>query len=147
MPEQREAVHALVRRHFGATRYLARMEELVDAALAGSDAEHTGIVTLGDDGVPDGLSVFGPLVGARCVTLRALMGDDDASLRALSARVRESCIEVRLAMIVCELPDDPAFHAAARVLEDDGYIEEGRVVDFFADGLAMRVFVWKGAQR
>ena len=145
VPEQREAVHALVRRHFGATQYLARMQELLDVALAGVDDEYTGVVTLGGDGVPDGFTVFGPLAGARCVMLRALVGDDAASLRALSARARESCVEARLKMIVCELPDDPAFQAATRALADDGYTEEGRVEDFFADGLAMRLFVWKGA--
>jgi hypothetical protein len=49
-------------------------------------------------------------------------------------------------MIVCELPDEPAFVLVAEALGESEYLEEGRVPDFVRDGVALRLMVWRASE-
>ena len=44
-------------------------------------------------------------------------------------------------MIICELRDDGQCASASAHLLASGFVEEGRVPDYFADGVALRILV------
>lgn len=44
-------------------------------------------------------------------------------------------------LIYCELPSSPEWGAASRALESWGFVAEGSVGDFVADGVDLRILV------
>lgn len=116
----------LVERQFGGTRYLARLLELCESERVVS--------------VEGGFAVFGEVAGASgVVRLHALLGDDGGALRAAIAIFRKESSAARL--VVCEIPDDAVFTAAADALLESGFVEESRAEGLVCEGIALRFLV------
>lgn len=72
--------------------------------------------------------------------------DEGSGIAALSAAVKElSAGGARL--IVAELPDVPGMRSYAELLTLTGFAEEAYVNDYYADGIGMRIFVARLANR
>jgi len=142
MPEDAGAARAFVAEHFAEGEYCARALELLDSALRFDDPEHMALLAVtGSDAPLVGLVLFGTVAGARAVVkVHGVLGRRDAAVALLEA-VRHASEQSGERMIVCELPDDAPFAAAADALAASGYTEEGRVPDFVRDGVALRLLV------
>ena len=138
----RLAAAALVDRQFGVTRYASRMRELLELALPGTpDAEYTGLVTgtSGADAVA-GLVVFGAVTGAHgVVKVHLLCGGGAQFMRVLLDAVCSTSEGARL--VVCELPDDACCVNTADALAGGGFVTEGVVPDYYAEGIGLRMLV------
>jgi hypothetical protein len=145
MPDDAAIARALVEQHRGGTRYASRVLEILDSALRFDDPEHMALLALDPaSGEPRGLALFGAVAGAlRVVKLHAVLGEELVILLALVDAVRHVAESSGERMIVCELPDDPAFVLVAEALGESEYLEEGRVPDFVRDGVALRLMVWR----
>ena len=136
-----EASRALVTTQFAGTPYFDWIMEQLNGVLAQSDPEREGLVAVsGTDARVIGLVLFGAVAGATGVArIHALVGDAPAALRALIAATLGDA-----RMSVCELADDAPHRAAADALLARGFVEEGRVADFFRDGVALRLLTRMG---
>jgi hypothetical protein len=131
-----------VRLQLAGTRYLARAEEQLDAALQFEDPEYMALLALDDDDAPRALALFGTVAGARqCAKLHALVGADEPALAVLAGSIAQLCDNSGERLIVCELADDAPWERCAAVLLANGYREEGRVPDYVRDGLPLRLLV------
>lgn len=143
MPDDAGSARAFVSGQFAATRYEARALEVLDAALRFDDPEYMALLALGeaDDGIA-GMVLFGAMAGARAVVkVHTLAASNPAPAVALLDAVRSACEHSGERLIVCELPDDVPFVVASIALESAGYAPEGRVADFVADGIALKLMV------
>jgi hypothetical protein len=145
MPEDTDAARATVVDYFRGTPYLARMLEVLDSALRFEDPEFLCLLaTPAESGAPDGLVLFGTVLGARLATkVHAVVAPDPRVQLALLDAVRETCVRSGERLVVCELPHDPPFDVGAVALVASGYREEGRIEDFVRDGVALRLLVWR----
>ena len=142
MPEDAHVARAFVRLQLAGTRYLARLEEQLDAALRFEDPEYMALLALNDDDAMLALTLFGAVAGARqCVKLHAIVGTDSPAMTALAAGIADMCDRSGERLIVCEVPDDAPWAGGAVVLLDNEYREEGRVPDYVRDGVALRLLV------
>jgi hypothetical protein len=143
MPEDAAPARALVTASLGGTRYLARTLEQLDAALQFEDPEFLAVLAERDDAAV-ALALFGTVAGARqCSKLHVLAGGDGDALDALAAGVVQLCEDAGERLVVAELPDDAIFAAAYSALRAAGFREEGRVDDYVADGVGLRLMVWR----
>lgn len=143
MPGHAAAARAVVDASLAGTRYHARTEEQLDAALRFEDPEFLAVLALDVDDVV-ALALFGAVAGAsRCTRLHALVGEDDEALDALAAAVVQVCADSGERLAVCELPDEARFASAHGALAAAGFAEEGRVEDYVADGVALRLLTWR----
>jgi len=145
MPEDARAARDVVAGYFRGTPYLARMLEVLESALGFEDPEFLCLLAARDvSGPPDGLVLFGTVLGARLATkVHAVVAPDPRVQLALLDVVRETCVRSRERLIVCELPHDAPFDVAGVALVASGYREEGRIEDFVRDGVALRLLVWR----
>lgn len=133
-----------------ADRELARVPEgeaassAVESALASVSDEYRALVAE-DAGEVIGVAVYGPVAGAvGTAKLHAILVTAAARMRGVAARICEHLASevaregVRL--LVAELPDTGALRPGASLLERCGWREEARVPDFFADGIALRLY-------
>jgi hypothetical protein len=145
MPEHDAVARALAQAQLAGTRYLARTLEQLDAALQFEDPEYLAVIAE-HDGDVTALALFGTVAGAsQCSKLHALVGNDGDALDALAAGVAALCADAGERLLVAELPDDAIFAAAYSALRAGGFAEEGRVDDYVADGVGLRILVWRGA--
>ena len=145
MPEDAASARALVEAAFTGTRYLARMREVLEAALQFDDPEYLALLANAPSG-PVALALFGTVAGARhCSRLHALIGDDRAAVAELAGAVAQVCADAGERLAVAELPDDGPFRAAARALAQAGFAREGCMDDFVADGVPLQLLVWRRA--
>lgn len=143
MPEHEGASRALVHAQVAGTRYLARTMEQLDTALRFEDPEYLAVLAE-RDGVPVALAMFGTVAGARqCSRLHLLAGADGEALDALAAGVVQVCADAGERLLVAEIPEDAIFAAADSALRAAGLREEGRVADYVADGVGLRILVWR----
>ena len=144
LPDDAAAARALIAANIG-PRYRMRVVEQLDAALAGDDAECRGMVALQQAvGGVSGLLLAGVVAGAAgVVKLHALIGRDRPALLTLLDALVASCAERAVRMIVCELADDPSLAMFQGVVLERGFAREGRLDDFFADGVALDLMVWR----
>lgn len=135
----------LVSARFAGTQYLARMMELLESALRFDDPEHAALVTdSASRSAPEAMILFGTVAGAAgVVKMHALVGDDRDPLARLVEELRLRAERSGDRMLLCELPDDGSFRLASEVLEQHGFVEEGRVEDYVRDGVAIRLLVWR----
>lgn len=126
-------------------RYRARVAEQLDAALAGQDAEYDGIVVAEPGGGElSGLLLSGVVAGAGgVVKLHALAGGDRATLLLLLESVMVSGTARAGRMVICEMADDSSFAMLRTVLLQRGFTREGRIADFFAEGIALDLMIWR----
>jgi hypothetical protein len=145
MPEDARAARDTIVQYFRGTPYLARVLEVLDDALRFEDPEFLCLLAArGDSAPPDGLVLFGTVLGARLVTkVHAVVAPDPRVQLALLDAVRETCVRSGERLVVCELPNDAPFDVAGVALLASGYREEGRIDDFVRDGVALRLLVWR----
>ena len=145
MPADAGSARALVGNVFRGTPYLERMNEVLDSALQFEDPEFLCLLAAADeDAPPDGLVLFGTILGARLATkVHAVVAPDPRVQLALVDAVRETCRRSGERLVVCELPNDPPFDVSAVALAARGFREEGRVDDLVRDGVALRLLVWR----
>jgi hypothetical protein len=136
------AARALVHAVYAGTRHLMRTLELIDLSLTGEDPECLGLACAADDGVLEGIVLYGSIGGAAgVVRLHALFGHGADRLAALIGGVAtvDSARDAR--MFMCELSDAPEHALASNALASRGFTVEARIAEYFADGLALDVLV------
>lgn len=145
LPEDAEAARRLVGDVYRGTPYLARMKEVLESALRFEDPEYLCLLAApADDAPPDGLVLFGTILGARLATkVHAVVALDPRTQLALVDAVRDTCLRSGERLVVCELPHDRPFDVSALALVARGFREEGRVEDLVRDGVALRLLVWR----
>ncbi len=140
-PDDATSAHALVDSAFAGTRYLARAREQLDAALQFEDPEFMAVLATRGDSL-SAVALFGAVAGAqRCTKLHALIGDDDEALAALAAAVVDVCTDAGERLVVAEVPADAPFVRFQHAIEASGFTECGRVGDYVAEGIALRLLV------
>jgi len=145
MPANAESARGLVGAVFRGSPYRARMTEVLESALQFADPEFLCLLAGPEEnGPPDGLVLFGTILGARLATkVHAVVSPDPRVQLALVDAVRVSCVRSGERLVVCELPNDRPFDVTAIALVARGFREEGRVDDLVRDGVALRLFVWR----
>ncbi len=124
----------------GVTPYVDRAIEILAAAERGADPESRAIV-IERDGTVAGIALFGAIAGSAggaklhvAVLAPGIDAEDGARLmQAVASAARESGARYLLA----EMPDDPAIGGVLAFLREHGFHEEGRVPDFYRDGIAL----------
>ena len=150
MPADADSARELVSDVFRGSPYLARVNEVLESTLQFEDPEFLCLLAATEeDGLPEGLVLFGTILGARLATkVHAVVSPDPRVQLALVDAVRETCLRSGERLVICELPDDRPFDVSAIALVARGFGEEGRVDDLVRDGVALRLFVWRpGAER
>ncbi len=145
-PGDIEPVRDLVRGALGATPYVGRVMELLDAA-ARADAECDALI-MERDGTVAALALFGVAAGARDVwRLHTILLADRVDRRDAGATIVEAVVQrvrtLGARMLVAELPTDPAFGDSLPLLRANDFEQEGRIADFFRDGVAL-LFLRRG---
>jgi hypothetical protein len=139
------SARSVVLAQFGDTPYCVRIQEQLDIALTGEDPEYLGLVMpqSGGHGVLGAL-LYGPIAGASGnVKLHSLVGADvDVLVLLLDALLAESTERTKR-MIVCETAEDLPYSAASCALTARAFTRAGRVADYFQDGIALDVLVWR----
>ena len=143
MPADAGATRVLVKRALGGSRHASRVFEQLDVAITGADVECMALVLAEHDQSPlSGVVLFGPVAGASgAIKIHALVGvDRDAMVMLVDGlMLRPQVRDAR--MIVCEIADDPSCAMAASALLACGFTRDGRVEDFFADGVNLELLV------
>lgn len=139
-PGDAEAARALVLGTLGVTPYVDRAMELL-AEAEECDPETRALV-IERDGAAAALTLFGPVSGAtNAWHLRLLLLAPEVGLRETGRAIVEGVVgvvrEERGRLLVAELPADAAVGRSISVLRANGFKEEGRVPDFFRDGIAL----------
>lgn len=140
VPGDAEAVRALVWGAIGVTPYVDRVIELLSAAERG-DPESRALV-IEREGTVAALALFGPVTGAADVwRLSVVLVASRVELREVGRAIIDSVIEaVRRAgarLLVAELPADAVLGRSLSLLRANGFREEGRVRDYYRDGVAL----------
>ena len=142
-PADADAARALVTAALGSSRHASRVFEQLDVAITGADAECVALVLAEHDESPtSGVVLFGPVAGANgVIRIHALVGvDHDAMVMLVDGLMLQR--QVRAArMVVCEIADDPSCAMAASVLFACAFTRDGRIEDFFADGVSLDLLV------
>jgi hypothetical protein len=138
-PDDAVPARALVYTVLGVTPYVDRVVELLDQAARGGDPEARALV-IERDGTIAGLVIFGLVAGTRgaarlhVLVLNRGVNPDDVGGRLIGAAAAAvTAAEARL--LIAELPDDPALGPVSAVLLANEFRVEGRVSDFFRDGV------------
>lgn len=135
-----EPVRALIWGVLGITPYVDRVTELLEAAERG-DPESRALV-IERDGTVASLALFGPVAGARdawhlsMVLLTPEVGLRDVG-RAIVQGVVDAVSALGARLLVAELPADAALGRSLSLLRANGFREEGRVRDYYRDGVAL----------
>lgn len=140
VPGDAEAVRALVWGAIGVTPYVDRVIELLSAAERG-DPESRALV-IKREGTVAALALFGPVTGAADAwRLSVVLVASRVELREVGGAIIDSVIEaVRRAgarLLVAELPADAVLGRSLSLLRANGFREEGRVRDYYRDGVAL----------
>lgn len=132
---------ALVVEQFGGTPYEPRLRELLGLAIRDDGGgEHQGAVAV-VEGAIRGLAVHGAIAGSQAGKIHAVIGRDPRLGAGLLEAVRERHVRAGAALLVCELPGEPAFATASEALAIAGFAVEGTIAGFVRDGVALRLFV------
>jgi len=130
----------LVQKTLGHTPYFQRAAELL-AGAEGGDPEAQALI-VERDGTAAALCLYGPVAGARGVwkihmILLAERVEPREMGRAMVRAVVDRVRDAGARMIVAELPGDPAFGHTLSLLRAGDFDQDGRVPDFFADGIPL----------
>jgi hypothetical protein len=140
-PDDTVAARALVYAALGVTPYVDRVVELLDQAARGGDPEARALV-IERDGTIAGLVIFGLVAGTSgAARLHALVLNRGVSADDIGGRLTSAAATAAASggarLLIAEVPDDPALGQVPAVLLRNGFREEGRVPDFFRDGVAL----------
>ena len=144
-----DSLRVVVRAQFSETQYCVRILEQLDIALTRRDPEYIGHVALQPASQRVlGVLLHGPVAGAKgVVKLHTLVGAGGDVMTALLDSLLAASAERADRMIMCEIADDVSFTCAANALLGCGFTREGRVADYFRDGSALDILVWRGTTR
>ena len=139
-PGDSEAVRALVWAALGVTPYVDRVAELLTTAERG-DPESRALV-IERDGTVAALALYGPVAGAHgtwhlsmvlvapSVDLREV---GNAMLEGVTTHARQEGAR----LLVAELPADAVLGRTLTLLRANHFRQEGRIADFYRDGVAL----------
>ena len=134
-----EAARALVLGALGATPYVDHTVQLLADAI-GSGAETSGMI-VERDGTVAALALFGPVAGSVAWKLDTVLVAPDVQLREIGRdlldAVAESVREAGSRLLIAEMPADPAVGRTITLLRANRFRQEGRIPDFFRDGVAL----------
>ena len=138
--------------HAAAARMLARAElagtpygegplETLERVLGtGGDDEARGFAAM-RGGELVGLAIYGLVAGTQgAAKLHLLLVTASARLAGVGHALCDAASEAlrgHARLLVAELPDDPAAAAGRELLRRAGFCEEGRIPDFYRDGVAL----------
>jgi L-amino acid N-acyltransferase YncA len=140
-PEDSQATRVLLMGALGITPYIDRALEVLELAERGNDPEHRALV-IARDGTVAALALFGTIAGTQrgarvhAAVLAPGVAIEDVGVRlldAVTAAVRAS----GAGFLLAEIPDDPALGTTLALFRHHGFHEEGRVPDFYRDGVAL----------
>lgn len=140
LPGDAEPVRALVLGALGVTPYVDRTIELAAAAERG-DPE-TRALLIERDGTVAALAIFGPVAGAAdawhlmTVLLAPRVEARDVG-RAMIEGVVDDVRRAGARFLMAELPADAVMGRSLSLLRATEFREEGRVRDFYRDGVAL----------
>ncbi|HMC56918.1 MAG TPA: hypothetical protein VKH19_17190 [Gemmatimonadaceae bacterium] len=142
-PGDSEAVRALVWAALGVTPYVDRVTELLTAAERG-DPETRALV-IERDGTVAALALYGPVAGAAHTwQLSMVLTAPRVDLREVGNAIIEGVTAHARAdgarLLVAELPADAALGRTLTLLRANRFSQEGRIADFYRDGVA-RLFL------
>ena len=142
-PADGDEARAIVHRDLGGSRHASRVLEQLDVAICGTNAEYSALVLAARDHSPlRGVVLFGPVAGASGVMkIHSLVGVDRDAMVALVDGLMLDPQASAARMFVSELADDQACAPAAAALLACAFTREGRVEDFFADGVNLDLLV------
>ena len=133
-----ESARALLRGDLEGTPYLDRAMEILERAAGAPDEEHRAIVAGPADAL-DGIAMFGMVAGTvGTAELHAVSVRDGAPPSVGQELVEEVLRDVkarRASLAIAEVPDDAALSAFAAGLRANRFEEEGRVRDYYRDGV------------
>jgi ribosomal protein S18 acetylase RimI-like enzyme len=140
VPGDAESVRSLVWGTLGVTPYVDRVIELISAAERG-DPESRALV-IERDGTVAALALFGPVAGASDAWhLSMVLLAPSVALREVGRAIIDGVVEtVRRAgarLLLAELPADAVLGRSLSLLRANEFREEGRVRDFYRDGVAL----------
>jgi ribosomal protein S18 acetylase RimI-like enzyme len=135
-----EATRALVLGVLGVTPYIDRTMELLVAAERG-DPESLALI-IERDGTVAALALFGPVAGAsNAWHLPAILLAPEVGAREVGRAMIEAVVATIRAkggrLLMAELPADAVLGRSLSLLRANGFKEEGRVRDFFREGVAL----------
>lgn len=139
-PADSEGSRALVRHALDGTPYLDRVIELLQAAERG-DPETRALV-LEHDGAVAALALFGPVAGTQGTwQIDTVLVGPAIQIREGGRTLIDAVVSLArregARLLVAELPADAALGAALTVLRANRFRQEGRVPDYFRDGVAL----------
>lgn len=140
-PDDHVPARVLLMGALGVTPYIDRAMEVLELAERGHDDEHRALV-IARDGTVVGLVLFGILAGAMGVSkVHAAVVAPSVSVADVGERIVTAVIEESRRrgdrLVVAELPEDPAVGQARALLSAAGFAEEGRIPDYYRDGIAL----------
>ena len=135
-----EPARALVLGVLGITPYVDRVMELLAGAERG-DPECKALV-IERDGTVASLALYGPVAGARDAWhLRTILLAPEVGAREVGRAMIDGIVETVRALggrlLLAELPADAPLGRTLSLLRANGFKEEGRVRDYFRDGVAL----------
>ena len=124
----------------GVTPYVDRVVELVSAAERG-DPESRALV-IERDATVAALALFGPVAGTSDAWhLRMVVLAPRVELREVGRAMIEAVVDIArnagARVLVAELPADAALGRSISLLRASGFRQEGRVPDYYRDGVAL----------
>jgi ribosomal protein S18 acetylase RimI-like enzyme len=139
-PGDAEPVRSLVWGALGVTPYVDRVIELLSAAESGDPECHA--LVMERDGTVAALVLYGAVAGAKDAwQLRSVLLAPRVALREVGRAMIDAVVDsVRRSgarLLVAELPADAALGRSLSLLRANGFREEGRVPDFYRDGVAL----------
>jgi hypothetical protein len=141
-PADGAAALGLLSAQLSGSAYHARAREQLEMVLSGQDADCEGLVALaGSDASLCGVVLFGRVAGTHgVVKLHALVGGE---VDGLIATVVHSACERPGAIVISEVASDLPYDAVRQALVRCGFTQEGRVEDYFGDGIALDILCWR----
>lgn len=133
-------MRALVWATLGVTPYVDRVTELLAAAERGDVEVHALVIER--DGTVAALGVYGPVAGAQDAWhLHMVLVAPRVDLREVGGAMIEGVIaharRQRARLLMAELPADAALGRTLTLLRANQFRQEGRIPDFFRDGVAL----------
>lgn len=140
-PEDAAGAHALLISRLGVTPYVDRAIEILNIAEHGGNEEHRAHV-VARDGTVAGLALFGRVAGTeagfRLHLLLVVSSDGDVGERLLDS-VIQAVLDSGGRFLVAEIADEPALTTTTHLLRRRGFEEEGRIPDYFRDGVPLLI--------
>lgn len=139
-PADAEPVRQLILANLGITPYVDRVLELLVEAERGDSDTHA--LAMERDGTVAALALFGEIAGSnRIWKLHTVLLIEHVEPREVgNAMIAGVCDRVRAlggGTLLAELPADPVYGRTLTVLRANRFRQEGRIPDFFRDGVAL----------